>query len=144
MSVCLNLPPEHRYHVENMFLVGVIPGPSKPSLHEINHLLRPLIDDLLDCWEPGVWYTRTPTYPNGHRARCAVVPLVCDLPAARQMAGFASFSCLRFFCSFCQLHLDDIDDINHSAWGHRSHADHRHWAMKWRDAESEHEREEKF
>ncbi|KAA1479469.1 hypothetical protein DENSPDRAFT_759150, partial [Dentipellis sp. KUC8613] len=37
--VCLNLPPHLRYLPENMYLVGVIPGPTKPSGPEINHFL---------------------------------------------------------------------------------------------------------
>ena len=37
--ICLNLPSEIRYKPENMFLVGIIPGPHEPSLHQINHLL---------------------------------------------------------------------------------------------------------
>jgi len=35
----LNLPPSLRYKPENIYLVGVIPGPKKPSLKQINHFL---------------------------------------------------------------------------------------------------------
>jgi hypothetical protein len=35
--VCLNLPPSIRYKVENICLVGIIPGPREPSQHQINH-----------------------------------------------------------------------------------------------------------
>ena len=142
--VCLNLPPEHRYRIENMFLVGIVPGPTEPSLHEINHLLRPLVDDLVDFWRPGVWYTSTPAFPGGRRIRCAVVPLICDLPAARKMAGFASYSTLKFFCSFCNLHRDDINNLNVEVWGTRDANVHRAMAEAWRDAESEEERERIF
>ncbi|TFK65462.1 hypothetical protein BDN72DRAFT_751365, partial [Pluteus cervinus] len=37
--VCLNLPPHLRYRLENVYLVGVIPGPHEPSLHQINKVL---------------------------------------------------------------------------------------------------------
>ncbi|KZS90567.1 hypothetical protein SISNIDRAFT_384049, partial [Sistotremastrum niveocremeum HHB9708] len=37
--VCLNLPWTLRYHAENIYLVGVIPSPTKPSKSQINHLL---------------------------------------------------------------------------------------------------------
>ncbi|OSC99431.1 hypothetical protein PYCCODRAFT_1372994, partial [Trametes coccinea BRFM310] len=37
--VCLNLPPHLRYLPQYMYLVGVIPGPSKPSTDQINHFL---------------------------------------------------------------------------------------------------------
>ena len=58
--VLLNLPLSSRYKAENMYLAGVIPGPREPSLTQINHLLWPLISELLQFWDPGVWYTRTP------------------------------------------------------------------------------------
>ncbi|KAG2049759.1 hypothetical protein BDR06DRAFT_848291, partial [Suillus hirtellus] len=35
----LNLPPSLWYKAENMYLVGIIPGPREPSLDEINHFL---------------------------------------------------------------------------------------------------------
>ncbi|EIW51369.1 uncharacterized protein TRAVEDRAFT_137509, partial [Trametes versicolor FP-101664 SS1] len=37
--VCLSLPPHLRYLPENMYLAGVIPGPTKPSTEQINHFL---------------------------------------------------------------------------------------------------------
>lgn len=37
--VCLNLPPAIRYNMENMFLVGIIPGPHEPSLYQINYIV---------------------------------------------------------------------------------------------------------
>ncbi|KIK56756.1 hypothetical protein GYMLUDRAFT_173893, partial [Collybiopsis luxurians FD-317 M1] len=37
--VCLNLPPLLRHRPENIFLVGIIPGPKEPSAHQINYLL---------------------------------------------------------------------------------------------------------
>ncbi|KAI0324602.1 hypothetical protein GY45DRAFT_1262528, partial [Cubamyces sp. BRFM 1775] len=37
--VCMNLPEHLRYRPENIYLVGVIPGPREPVLHQINHLL---------------------------------------------------------------------------------------------------------
>ena len=41
--VCLNLPPDMRYKPENMFLFGIIPGPSEPLLTSLNHYLCPLV-----------------------------------------------------------------------------------------------------
>lgn len=57
--ICMNLPPALRYKVENMFLVGVIPGPQEPSLNQINYILRPLVTDLLVLWTDGVYLRRT-------------------------------------------------------------------------------------
>lgn len=38
--VLMNFPPHLWFLPENMFLVGVVPGPGKPSLDEINHSLH--------------------------------------------------------------------------------------------------------
>jgi hypothetical protein len=51
---CLNLPLDIRYKPENMYLAGIIPGPKQPSLDNLNHYIRPLINDLVDAWERGV------------------------------------------------------------------------------------------
>jgi len=80
--ICLNLPPEEQYKLENMFLVGIIPGPHEPKKEEINHLLSPLIDNLIDSYCHGVWYSCIQTYKRGWYAQCVLVPVVCDTPAA--------------------------------------------------------------
>ena len=54
--VLLSLPVEICYQVVNMFLVGIIPGPREPSLEHINHVLVPLVDNLLRFWKPSVCY----------------------------------------------------------------------------------------
>jgi len=63
--VCLNLPIELRYRPENMFLLGVIPGPKEPPLACLNHYLTPVVDALGDFWSPGVQYSRTNDYYYG-------------------------------------------------------------------------------
>lgn len=134
--VCLNLPPEIRHDIENMYCVGIIPGPHEPSLDQINHFLRLLVDELEEFDDPGVFYNRTAKYPKGRVVRCVVIPLVCDLPAARQMAGFSSHAALTF-CSLCKLSLRDTDDLNHTCWERKTGEEHRHYAQQWRDAENE-------
>lgn len=131
--VCLNLPPALRYKVENMFLVGVIPGPSSPSLHQINHVIRPIVTDLLDLWRNGVFLTSTSRYPNGRHVRVALGPLVCDLPAARQMAGLGSFSS-TYFCGECMQKKENMNDLDSGSWEHRNLEDHRVFAESWKVA----------
>ncbi|KAI0054556.1 hypothetical protein BV25DRAFT_1873315 [Artomyces pyxidatus] len=137
--VCLNLPVETRYLEENMYLVGIIPGPQEPSLEQINHVIRPLVDDLLKFWETGVFVKATPRYPDGRLVRCALVPLVCDLPAARQMGGFASHAAIHF-CSFCDLSLREIDNLDEKTWPMRTREGHMEAALKWKNARSETQR----
>ncbi|RXW14134.1 hypothetical protein EST38_g11717 [Candolleomyces aberdarensis] len=137
--VCLNLPPSIRYKLENIYLVGIIPGPRPPSLHDLNHLLNPLVDDFLLLWRQGFYLSRTCLHPHGIRVRGAIIPLICDLPAARHMSGFASYS-HTIFCSECKQTLPNINDLNHTCWTPRTWEEHRKAAKLWRDAQSIQER----
>lgn len=116
--VCLNLPPSIHYKVENMYLAAIIPGPHEPSLHQINHLLQSLVDDLLVAWHNSIKLSKTVLHPNGQVVRCAVVPLVCDLPAARQMSGFVPCTS-QHCCSYCQTMLRDIENLDETTWTRR-------------------------
>jgi hypothetical protein len=138
--ICMNLPPSLRYKMEYVYLAGVIPGPQAPTDHEINYLLEPLIDEMLEAWQDGVFLSETAERPNGHRVRCAVGPLVCDLPAARQMSGFAHYRSSNF-CSECTQKLADINDLDPTKWKKRSQQTHRGAASLWKDAQSLEERE---
>ena len=111
--VCLNLPPHMRYKPENMFLFGIIPGPSEPPLACINHYLRPLVDMLLDFWITGVRFSRTSAYYYGRVVRCALICVVSDLPAARKIAGFAVFSHTQM-CAMCHCTRQQNDSFNDS------------------------------
>ncbi|KAJ2917170.1 hypothetical protein MD484_g3226, partial [Candolleomyces efflorescens] len=138
--VCLNLPPAIRHNPENTYLVGLIPGPKSPSKDEINHLLRPLMDDFLILWRSGLYLSRTHLRPNGIRVRCAIGPLICDLPAARQMSGFANYTS-NYFCSVCTQQLAQINDLDVSTWTRRTFEDHRKHAELWREATTQSARE---
>jgi hypothetical protein len=137
--VCLNLPPEKRFRSENMFLAGIVPGPNEPSLEEINHFLKPLVDDLQESYVTGVHYTRTWKYPKGRKTRSALALIICDLPAARQALGFTGPQSANF-CSYCKLQLKDINNLNVEGWEARSCEEHRELAFKWRDAPSQAQR----
>lgn len=141
--VLLNLPPSARYKVENMYLAGIIPGPREPSLTQINHLLRPLVDELLELWDQGVWYTSTPSCASGKLVKAALVPLICDLKAARQVMGHGSHSAKKF-CSICNLTWKQRNDISKESRVPVS-ADHfRKCALGWKGARSQSERDKLF
>lgn len=108
--VCLSLPAHLRFRQENICLLGVIPGPNKLSTHEINHFLWPLVEELLQFWSTGVWYTQTAEFPTGRLVRGALGPVVCDLPAIRPVIGFMPFNATRF-CSWCLIHLHDLSNL---------------------------------
>ncbi|KAF7335223.1 hypothetical protein MSAN_02355600 [Mycena sanguinolenta] len=98
--VCLNLPVEERYKPENMFLAGIIPGPKEPPLDSVNSYWGPLVDCFEELWYHGIYLTRTHAHQDGRLVRCAIIMLVCDLPAARKIAGMASCR-HQWFCSRC-------------------------------------------
>ena len=133
--VLLNLPPHLRYRPENMFLAGIIPGPRKPSLSDINHSLQLLVDVLLEFFDPGVLYSQTARHRQGCRVRAILVPVVSDMLAARQAGGFASPTA-TYFCTCCNLKIQDIENIEIHSWPKRDVVKHIKSAMQWRDAES--------
>lgn len=141
--VCLNIPPSMRFSHENICLLGIIPGPSEPSLDQINHFLRPLVDELLELWHSGVHLSSTSLCPVGRIVRAAIVPLICDLPALRKTAGFAGHSSSHV-CSFCLLPKSDLNNLSRSSWGTRTEDEHRKFATQWRDARTEAERKRLF
>lgn len=133
--VCYNLPPDMRYQPENMYLVGIIPGPGKPSKSQINHFIRLLVNELLPFWDPGVFFSRTAKYTAGRHVRCALIPLVCDALGARSVAGFRSHSS-KYFCTFCYLDLSNIENLDSTTWPLRDPNSHRQNAEAWRNAPS--------
>jgi len=132
---CLNLPPHLRYKPENIFLAGIIPGPREPSFTSLNHFLRPLVDHFLQFWQPGIRYSRTHGHPQGRLVRCAIVCVVCDLPAARKTSGFVS-SAHHHFCSVCDCtrKANGYGDTNPSAWKRRTNRSCRQSAKQFRRA----------
>jgi hypothetical protein len=145
--VCLNLPANLRYKPDNMFLAGIIPGPHEPPLSCINNYLRPLINDLVDFWAPGVHFSRTFKHPSGKKVHCAIVALVSDLPAARKTAGFAGHS-HNFFCAVCLCTLKGrgggYENTNYEKWKRRTDAECRENAERWRNADSDKNAENAF
>jgi len=104
-----------------MCLVGIIPGPHEPPLTTLNHYLTPLVDDFLDFWDPGVRFSRTGGHNHGRLVRCAIVCVVCDLPAARKTSGFGPSS-HSHFCAVCHCTRQNqgYNDINYHAWRKRT------------------------
>jgi hypothetical protein len=141
--VLLNLPSHLRYRPENMFLAGIIPGPRKPSLSDVNHSIKLLVDILLEFFDPGVWYSRTAKHSHGRRVRAILVPVVSDMLAARQAGGFASPTA-TFFCTLCNLKIQDIENLDRRTWPERDVGEHIQCARRWRDSQTTKEQETLF
>ncbi|KAJ7451523.1 hypothetical protein B0H11DRAFT_1927839 [Mycena galericulata] len=68
--------------------------------------------------------------PDGVFVQCRVLPLIADLDAIRPIAGFLSHSA-NFFCSFCLIEAENIDDFNYESWTYRDGTTVRAQAQNW-------------
>ena len=123
-----NLPRADRYKLENIIIVGCIPGPKEPKKN-INTYLRPLVDELLGFWQGK--YLRVSSAFGIMPVRCALTCITCDLPATRKICGFLSF-CASQGCSKCRKNFPCSsfgEKLNYSGydrdlWPSRTHAMH--------------------
>ena len=132
--VILNFPQHLRFLFRNMYLAGVIPGPGKPSLDQINHALSLLVAELLELWE-GIYYTVISASQVGCLTKGVLIPLVCDMLAARQLIGLGSATS-TWFCTLCLLAIQDIENLDKSTWPARDLAAQIEKAKQWRDCGS--------
>ncbi|KNZ55006.1 hypothetical protein VP01_2797g2 [Puccinia sorghi] len=132
VMVCYSLPLELRYQPQNVFLVGIAPGPKEPSLEQTNWILRPIVEQLKVLWETGLTLSKTAHHPQGRRVRAAILPFFADLPALRRALGFAGPSATRM-CSYCLLERDELTNLKPETWPARNLADHKNAAIKSRD-----------
>jgi hypothetical protein len=131
----LNLPACVRYRPENVFLVGIIPGPRKPVETEINHFIRPIIDEFEIGWERGFHISKTALSPvYGRDVEVAIVLSVNDLPAAREVSGSAGHTS-HFICTRCELYNQrNIHNIDYEQWKLQDTALLRQKANEWKAA----------
>jgi len=94
-----NLPRLERFKVENIILVGCIPGPREPA-GNINSFLSPMVDELLELWN-GV-QLQTSSIFGYTSVRCALTCFSSDLPATRKVCGFAGHNA-AMGCSKCKI-----------------------------------------
>ena len=96
--VLMNLPRSERFKPENVFLVGIIPGPHEPK-HTINSYLQPLVAELNLLWRDGIT-VRAHGASTGEVYRAALLCVGCDVPAARKVCGFTGHASCKG-CSKC-------------------------------------------
>ena len=125
-----------------MYLAGVIPGPGKPSLEQINHVLSLVVKEVLEFWK-GVYFTCTAKFIEGRFSKGALIPLVCDMLAARQIARLGSVNS-KFFCTFYRLAIQDIENLDKSSWPERELYKQLLWAKQWKECSSERDQESLF
>ncbi|OAD65932.1 hypothetical protein PHYBLDRAFT_102198, partial [Phycomyces blakesleeanus NRRL 1555(-)] len=140
-----NLPRNERYKPENTLLVGLMPGPKEPKSEEINHHLRPMVDDLIRLYE-GL---AIPTFecPSGVCVRAALMMVACDIPAARKTSRFTSHNS-TCACYKCNRHFPclengvnvDFHGFDFSRWVLCDGVENRLHAEEWESASTPSER----
>jgi len=142
--VLLNLPPQLCYLLENIFLVGVIPGPGKLATDEINHYLKPLVQSLLEFWDSGVFFSHTCNKCLGKLFKAMLIPLVADMLGVHQILGLPGVATAYYFCTFCDLDIDDLDILDPAEWPAKNTDYICYVAHMYKDAPSESEQHELF
>lgn len=129
-----NLPRSLRYKLENICLVGIIPGPHEPDL-TVNSYLAPLVRDLLHFWDGVELSVSDGVHIERKLVRCAIICCSCDLPAGRKLCGFLGYSA-HLGCSKCTKFFPSMGNgLDHSgfdrgSWIPRTNHSHRQNIMK--------------
>ena len=107
---CLNFPLNIHYKPENMYL-GIIPPPNKPHLMEVNHYLRPLVNDI-----------------------SAVIAAGMDLLAAHKASGLAGLRS-HCYCTVSQcFHQSTLGRTDFDNWVKRDNKLLQEHAEPWKNA----------
>ena len=96
--VLMNLPRSERFKRQNIFLVGIIPGPSEPRKN-INSFLAPLVDELCKLWHEGVLLKHSGSIVP-ERFKAALLCVACDMPASKKVRGFTAHNS-KHGCNKC-------------------------------------------
>ncbi|KNZ49760.1 hypothetical protein VP01_4807g1, partial [Puccinia sorghi] len=109
---CLNLPPSVRNKLSHMCIAGITPGPYSPDPQTFNHLLSPLVDELITL-DAGITI-RTYRFPNGRFVQAKLLAVYGDILATKKVAGFAAHSATKF-CTFCHATQAELPSLQLSA-----------------------------
>ncbi|KAI7958397.1 hypothetical protein MJO29_006614 [Puccinia striiformis f. sp. tritici] len=141
--MCLNLPPHLRASHDNIFLAGLTPGPTEPTVTQINHVLEPLVTELKELWT-GIKFNSTFNFPKGRIIKVMLGPIICDLPAIRKVLGMAGHSSYKNMCSFCRVTKGKIDRVDLNQIRPRKPQVLREQANNWKNAITLADRKEIF
>lgn len=135
--ICLNLPPSLRYAPENIYLYAALPGPREPSTLELSHLLRPLVDMLLNNYLNGVFYVKTFASATGRGSRSAIAVHVHDLPGVKRAIGHTACTSAENLCTYCKISKADLSNFDLNTFEPRTVDELRQAAEEWKLAKSE-------
>ena len=77
-----NLPRTERYKLENIILVGMIPGPREPK--DLNPFLKPFVDEMNELFT-GITFRNPASFLSVSTIRAVLVCVMCDIPATRKV-----------------------------------------------------------
>ncbi|OAD68293.1 hypothetical protein PHYBLDRAFT_102318, partial [Phycomyces blakesleeanus NRRL 1555(-)] len=140
-----NLPREERMKLENIILVGVMPGPKEAKIDQMNNFLEPLVDELVELY--GSITVKTAAFPNGTIVRATLMYVACNITAARKTAGFTGHASTNA-CHKCEHHFSviagsskiDYSGFDNESWVPRTKEMNAIYADMWACAESNAER----
>ena len=129
--------------MENIILVGIIPGPKEPKL-TMNSFLYPMVEELKELWV-GVNVHCPDTAIKVHAA------LICcssDIPATQKLCGFighsAKLGCSKCSKEFATISLSstsgnveyrkDYSGYNREDWSARESSEHKQQAINYLNA----------
>ena len=135
------VPGTDRYLMENIILVGMIPGPMQPE-KDINTFLEPLVDDL-KILHKGVIIPNPNSFFGSTTIRAMLTCIGSDLPATRKICGFLSYNatkgCSKCFKEFPTARFREkpnYSGFDGDQWEERQTSLHRVHAQKVQDATS--------
>ena len=125
--VLLNLPRHERYKLENVIIVGIIPGPSEPKL-TANTFLKLLVEELQELWNRNIRFSVEGSLLK-KSIRVGLVCVSCDIPAIRKIGGYmghmANQGCSRCKKNFYKNGSLDFSGFDRSEWQKRTSAEHK-------------------
>ncbi|QRV74466.1 Transposase family Tnp2 protein [Ceratobasidium sp. AG-Ba] len=140
MMVCLNLPHEVRYDLKNIYVTAMIPGPHEPGWENINKFMKPIIDNLYEHYESGVYISKTHKYPAGRKVQSVAPVSSMDIMAGRPMAGLGGPK-HTIFCSFCNTPISEINNFTPGCFHERTMEEYQIGLNHWDQAKTAAERE---
>ena len=112
-----NNPRSKRFLREETFLLAVLPGPTEPSLEQLNHVLKIFVPELknlyegmccamiLTCSRANVIVLGITMSTDAEGIKAVINAFLqtntSDLPASRKASGLASHSSKEFMCTVC-------------------------------------------
>ena len=138
----INLPRHLRYKLENIIIIGVIPGPHEPK--NLNSYFGIMVQELLSLWK-GVWIDLS----HGRTfITVFLTGLAADIPASRKAGGFcghnASKGCSRCLKTFMKKYGEktDYSGFDVENWPERCEKIHKDYGYKVLTASTRQERKD--